>query len=153
VSGAQAASSKPKRTHFGFVADSRLARILERDYEELQGLNPDKSTKSVLVLAGGIIEGLLFDALVENGIHTFEVACNEPLKNMIHPALKAKIIKQDKLTDVLRGYRNLVHPAREVRDGVKFTASDAKLAVHAVDIIIGEVREWHENKKSKAAGS
>jgi hypothetical protein len=131
---------------FSFVADSRIASILQRDYEELQRLDPDRHVKSVLVLSGGIIEGLLFDALVSNESYTFEQACNETLKNMIYPALKQKIIRQDKLTDVLRSYRNLIHPAREVKDALKFTVSDAKLAIHAVDIIIDEVREWHANK-------
>lgn len=151
VSRSQAANTKPKALIFSFVVDSRIARILERDYEELQGLDPDKSTKAVLVLSGGIIEGLLFDALVANGNLTFDVACNEPLKNMIHPAMKEKIIKQDKLTDVLRSYRNLIHPAREVRDSVSFTKSDAKLAIHAVDIIMGEVREWHSSRVPASA--
>ena len=139
-------SRTAEQKKFSFVADSRIASILQRDYEELQRLDPDRHVKSVLVLSGGIIEGLLFDALVSNESYTFEQACNETLKNMIYPALKEKIIRQDKLTDVLRSYRNLIHPAREVKDALKFTVSDAKLAIHAVDIIIDEVREWHANK-------
>lgn len=139
-----------KSERFSFVADSRIGNILERDYKELQSLDPDTATKSMLVLSGGIIEGLLFDALVANGTYTFEQACNEQLKNMIYPALKEKIIKQDKLTDVLRSYRNLIHPAREVKDSLSFTASDANLAIHAVDIIIREVSEWHSNRNQPA---
>src|SRR5882724_7035328 len=136
-----------ERAEFGFVVDSKIATILARDYAELQNLDPNKSVKSVLVLSGGIIEGLLFDALVANGNYTFEGACNEPLKNMIHPALKEKMIRQDRLTDVLRSYRNLIHPAREVKDNVRFTTSDAKLAIAAVDIILREVVEWHISRK------
>lgn len=141
------------KSRFSFVADARIAGILERDYEELQRLDPDKSTKAVLVLSGGIIEGLLFDALVANGNFTFEAACNEPLKNMIYPAVREKIIKQDKLTDVLRSYRNLIHPAREVKDNLTFTTSDAKLAMAAVDIILREVLEWHSNRRAVNAKS
>ena len=140
-----------EKSAFSFVADSRIARILQRDYDELQRLSADSSTKSVLVLSGGIIEGLLFDALVASGKYTFEAACNEPLKSMIYPAMKEKIIRQDKLTDVLRSYRNLIHPAREVKDNLKFTSSDAKLAIAAVDIIMREVIEWHANRKQRAA--
>jgi hypothetical protein len=153
VSLDELAPAKAKSPRFSFVADSRISTILERDYEELQGLDPDKSTKSVLVLSGEIIEGLLFDALVANGNFTFEVASNESLKSLIHHAVQTRIIQQDKLSDVLRSYRNLIHPAREVRDSVRFTKSDAKLAINAVDIIMDEVREWHsmrESSKSKA---
>lgn len=137
-----AVPASAKTADFTFMASSSIRKILERDYEELQGLDPDKSTKSVLVLSGGIIEGLLLDALVLNADYTFEQACNVTLKDMIYRAVRVGIITQDKLTEVLRLYRNLIHPAREVKGSLNFTASDAKLAIHAVDIIIREVRDW-----------
>jgi hypothetical protein len=45
---------------FSFVFDERIRRILDRDYDELERLDPRAAPKSVLVLSGGIIEGLLF---------------------------------------------------------------------------------------------
>lgn len=90
---------------FAFIADERFQKILERDYEELQLLCPQTATKSVVVLAGGIIEGLLFDALVASGKWTFEKACESFLKDMINPALHKGIIKEDRLTDTARKLR------------------------------------------------
>lgn len=138
---------------FTFVADGRLQRILERDYEELQNLNPQTATKSGIVLAGGIIEGLLFDALVASGKWTFEQACQNFLKDMIGPAMNKGIIKEDRLTDAARKYRNLIHPGREIREGMVFEKIDADLARTAVDIVIREVRNWSlaEQRRKKLA--
>jgi hypothetical protein len=56
-----------KQADFSFIADLRIAKIVERDYTELQQLDPTASPKAVLVLAGGIIEGILLDAIVLTG--------------------------------------------------------------------------------------
>jgi hypothetical protein len=48
---------------FSFIFEASIRTIVERDYEELQGLDTRTSTKSVIVLSGGIIEGLLLDAV------------------------------------------------------------------------------------------
>jgi len=127
---------------FSFVTDERIAKILSRDYLELQALDPTTATKSVLVLSGGIIEGLLFDALVSSGKWTFEQACENFLKDMIGLATGRGIITEDRLSHVLRKYRNLIHPGREVRDSVVFGIADAILAKSAVDIFIREVKVW-----------
>lgn len=127
---------------FSFIFDARIRTIIERDYEELQGLDPRTSTKSVIVLSGGIIEGLLLDALVASRKWTFEEACQNFLKDMIGPAKNKGIITEDKLTDVTRKYRNLIHPAREIREKLVLEQDDAVLAKTAVEIVAREVRAW-----------
>lgn len=127
---------------FTFVADARFQKILERDYEELQSLNPQTATKSVIVLAGGIIEGLLFEALVASRKWTFEKACQSYLKDMIFPAMSKGIIKEERITDVVRKYRNLIHPGKEIREEMIFDKTDADFAKTVVEIIIREVRTW-----------
>jgi hypothetical protein len=137
-------------TDFSFVTDPRITAILDRDYKELQKLDPEVATKTVLVLSGGIIEGLLFDALVASGKWTFDQACQNFLKDMIGPALNKGIITEDKLTDAIRRYRNLIHPGREVKESMKFDKSDAQLARHAVDVSLREVREWDSKRNASA---
>jgi hypothetical protein len=58
---------------FGFIFNNQLRKIAERDYAELQRLEPLVATKSVITLSGSIIEALLFDALVASGKWSFEV--------------------------------------------------------------------------------
>lgn len=125
-----------------FVFDERMRKILGRDYAELQRLDPRVSLKSVIVLSGGIIEGLLFDAVVASRKWSFEEACQKRLQDMVVQARTKNIITEDRLTEVTRKYRNLIHPGREVKDGMVFEESDALVAKSAVDIVIREVRNW-----------
>jgi hypothetical protein len=130
---------------FSFVADSRIKAIIERDYAELQELTPETHPKSVLILCGGIIEGLLIDALVKSGTWTVKEANERFLKEMIHPAKNKGIIKHDNITEVLRVFWNIVHPAREIRDNLVFTKAHASHAKTSVDVMIAEVRQWHKD--------
>lgn len=127
---------------FSFMFDARVRKILERDYEELQQLSTRTSIKAVIVLSGGIIEGLLFDSLVASGKWTFDGASKKSLKVMIDEAKTKGIIIEDRLTDVTRKYRNLIHPSSEIKENVVFEETDATLARTAVDIVIREVRNW-----------
>lgn len=127
---------------FAFIFDERLRRIAERDYNELQDLDPRVATKSVITLSGSIIEALLFDALVASGKWTFEKACQNNLKDMVNQAYATKIITEDRLTNATRNSRNLIHPGREIRDNVVFDNADAQASKVAVDIVIRDVRIW-----------
>ena len=128
---------------FSFMHDERYRKIVIRDYEELVNLNPDKAPKSMLIIAGGIIEALLIDALIVNNTFTYEKASEKFLKELIHPALTANIIKHDRLTDVLRVFRNLVHPTREIREGLVLSKEEARHSLSGVDVIISEVKAWY----------
>ena len=134
---------------FSFIFDARIRKILERDYGELQQLNSRTSTKAVIVLSGGIIEGLLVDALVASGKWTFDEACQNYLKDMIGPAKTRGIITEDRLTDVTRKYRNLIHPGREIKEQIVFDENDAVLARTAVDIAVRDVRKWATTEQKR----
>jgi hypothetical protein len=66
--------------------------------------------------------------------------------DMIGTAVHKGIIKEHKLTDALRNYRNVIHPGREIKESIVFDESDAKIAQAGVDVIIREVREWHSTR-------
>jgi hypothetical protein len=65
---------------------------------------------------------------------------------MIGAAVHRRVVTQDRLTTVIRLYRNLIHPGREIKYDMVFSDSDANLARHAVDIIIREVRAWYDKR-------
>ena len=136
-----------ERVDFSFIADNRIRTIVERDYAELQKLEPEIATKSVLVLCGSIIEGLLLDAIVTDGYWTYAAASERFLKDMIHPAKTSGIIQHDNLSEVLRVFRNLIHPAREIRENLSFDFSHANHARAAVEVIISEVKKWYANRR------
>lgn len=131
-----------KSDKFSFVLDEKIKVILERDYSELQNLNPEVARKSVIVLSGGIIEGLLIDALIVSEELTFKDACKKNFFELIQLAKSKKIITEDILSNSIRNYRNLVHPAKEIRDEMLFDSTDAKLASAGLEIIIRDVKKW-----------
>jgi hypothetical protein len=63
------------------------------------------------------------------------------LQQLLVAATKAGVIREDRLGNAVRNYRNLIHPAREIRDKLTFTKADATLARAAVDVIIQEIRK------------
>ena len=55
-----------QRKKFGFVGKDELREIIERDYAEAQRASIGECWKSVIVLSGGMIEGILSDLLMAN---------------------------------------------------------------------------------------
>lgn len=146
------AKMERKQTDFSFVTDQRLKTIVERDYAELQELDPGQTSKAVLVLAGGVIEGILLDALVLTGDNrwTFAEGCKRFFKDMIGAAVNKGIIKEDKFTHAMRNYRNVIHPGKEIQEKIVFGEPDARVAHAGVDVVIREVREWHSKQSNTA---
>jgi hypothetical protein len=133
----------PYLLDLSFMQDARLRVIAERDYRELRALNEGTASKSTIIIAGSIVESLLLDALIANGKWTLLEGCQKNLQDMIVAARNAGIITEDRLSDAIRKYRNLVHPGREIRDKMAFTEADATLARAAVDVVIQDVRRWY----------
>jgi hypothetical protein len=129
-----------------FMKDDRLRQVVRRDYAELRALNGKETTKSRLIMAGGILEGVLLDALVTCGKWTFDEGSQQYLKDMIGLARNEGVITEERLSDAIRKYRALVHPGREIREDVVFSEADAELACAAVDVVIREVRRWHSRR-------
>jgi hypothetical protein len=132
---------------FSFIEDPEIRRIVERDYSELKRLDPNASTKSVLIMSGTIIEGLLLDATVKTNTLTTEKAADMTLQQLLTAATRQSIIREDRLGNAVRNYRNLIHPARELRDQLHFTHADATLATAAVDVIIQDIKKYFDNQK------
>jgi len=133
-------------TDFSFISNEKLRSVVERNYAELQKLDPEGSPKAVVVLAGAVLEGLLADALAASGKWDFDSACQQRLADMIGPAKERGIIKQDQLSNTVKNYRALIHPGREVREGIELTKDDAVLAKAAVEITIRSVSRWHKTQ-------
>jgi hypothetical protein len=105
-------------TDFTFISDQRIRTIVERDYQELNRLDAQFAPKSILILSGGIIEGILTDAIITKGTWDFDECRGRQLKDLIYRAKTDGIIVHDTLADVIKAFRNLVHPAREIKDSV-----------------------------------
>lgn len=137
-----------KQMDFSFIRDDKLRKVLERDALELQYVFHAKGWKSTIILAGGVIEGILTDVLLHcpeaakaNGaprkgditrwtLHEMLTVALE--LNQVHPALS-------RLSHSVREYRNLIHPGMEIRENLTFGSEEAAIALQVLQILIREM--------------
>jgi hypothetical protein len=118
---------------------------VERDYHELGRAFVVQCWKSIIVLSGGIIEAILLDLLRRD--ETAARAASKAPKNgdllrwylaaLIDVALELGLVNHaiENLSQTVRFFRNLVHPGREVRQGIRFNAEEARIAFEVVNIL------------------
>ena len=135
--------------NFDFISDEKFRTILIRDFEELNKCLEAKASKSVLILSGSIIESILtdyFSNYLPEGINPKKVLSME-LANLVDLAFDNKLISQSTkdLTSVIRNYRNLIHPGREIRKNEKFDYDSAIVAKSLLNIVLKEIKENYIN--------
>src|SRR5437899_5966906 len=120
---------------FSFIADAELLQIVERDYAELTlKLFPAGAWKSTVIMAGSILEAVLFDRVADAKWNSTALASAKvpldkktrskrpmdewTLENLIDIAGDIGLLPKDPantIHQVLRDYRNFVHPKKEIR--------------------------------------
>lgn len=130
---------------FDFINDDRFKLVLRRDFTELQGCFEAKAYKAVLVLAGSIVESVLLD----HYYNTVDLSAREgilkiDLFGLIDLAYKDKILslRSKDLSSVVRTYRNLIHPGKEIRLNETVDEESASVAISLVKMIVKEVKEY-----------
>jgi hypothetical protein len=111
---------------------------------------PDGAWKSVVVLAGSILEAILFDRLADPKWNAAAFASTVvpkykgnkkamddwKLETLIDIAVDIKLLPKDPATtihQVLRDYRNFVHPKKEIRAAHACGEAEAMMAVGALN--------------------
>jgi hypothetical protein len=142
---------------FAFLVDKDLRNIIERDYRELSlRVFPGGSWKSTVVLAGSILEAVLFDQLSKDPAteqaalssskapkdksgKVKDLAAGEwRLVDLIEVATNIGLLPSDRsksIDQVLRDYRNFVHPKKELRSKYPCTEAEAMMAMGALEAV------------------
>jgi len=133
-----------------FVADEQYKNLLIRDFNELQICVDNNASKSVLILSGSIIEAVLLEFFSHNlpqGVSKTNLL-KMSLAELISKAEEIDLIssKSKELSTVIKNYRNLIHPGREVRTNEKFDYETAIVSFNLVKIILKEIRENYIQK-------
>jgi|GEM_PF-1413977 len=124
---------------FEFVADPRFKELLLRDYKELKDCLEVGAAKSTLVLSGSIIEAMLIEYFLQfmptgqTAVGIYKLTFEQLLNLAEAQDLLTK--REKNLAWVIKDYRNLIHPGREVRKAEKFSIEDAEISVALVGII------------------
>jgi hypothetical protein len=143
------------RRSFSYITNAGLRKIIERDYAELTlRLFPSRAWKSTVIVAGSILEAILHDVLADpkrvaqtNASPKAPRAKGTPidiridpddwkLVNLIEVAVDIGVLPIDRagtIDQVLRDYRNFVHPIKELRVGHECGEVEAGLAKYALD--------------------
>lgn len=140
---------------FSFIHDNKLRLLLERDCQELEICVKNKAHKSVLILSGSIIEAMLVDYFLQNMPENLSEnkVLRKDLFELIDLAFNASLISDmtKNLSSVIRNYRNLIHPGREVRSGEKCNEETAIVAYNLLKMITGEIKENYLKKNAYSA--
>lgn len=140
---------------FEFISDDSFQDILKRDFQELYKCRETKSSKSVLILSGSILEALLTDYFQENlpAGYTTKTILETTLSTLLDLAEAEKIISKSEksLATVIKDYRNLIHPGREVRKKESFDHETAELAFSILGILVTRIEQKYREKFSFSA--
>lgn len=145
------------RRNFSWLLDADLRRIVERDYLELcLVLVPGAAWKSAVVLAGSIVEAILFDIMSQTRWVAPAMNSNKApkdrqgnvkpissgdwkLHDLIEVATEIRLIPSARsatFDQVLRDYRNFVHPKKEIRAAHPCTEAEALMSKGALDALL-----------------
>ncbi len=136
---------------FDFISDKRLKDSLILDYKEVLTCLKRKAYKAAVVLSGGIVEAILINRALSlpgekkdkiEKIYLELTSNKEPIEKMELAPLIRTLSSLEVITnpqagrsDVLRDYRNLIHPYKK---GDRPTKSDALNVKKLLDDLIKE---------------
>ncbi len=126
---------------FNFISDEDFRESIENDYNELESCIEAKAWKSVHVLAGSIVESILSDYIIALKVVSKSAALKLDLGKIIKLCYENEYIsfKSSELSSVIREYRNLIHPGRQIRLKENVDKDSAIIAKSVVKLIIKEV--------------
>ena len=118
---------------FKLIPDEKFRNILIRDLKECAIAVVAKQNKLAMIMCGSIIEALIMQKIKENGVSKYDLSdlpdckarnkSNYPVDNMglnelLFVADKMALLDKNNyhLGHFIRDYRNIVHPAKEIRE-------------------------------------
>jgi hypothetical protein len=140
---------------FDFVAGDDFRAGLQSDYQEMEQAIKSESWKSVHVLAGSIVEAMLVDYIAgsdlpaKKGIDPLTLDLGGAIKLCRDEGIVSERVAS--LSDVVRSYRNLIHPGRVIRLEETVDANSASLASTLVEMVASELGKSRVESKGLTA--
>ena len=142
--GAPSSERGEPRGEFWFVSDPALQRQLRADWHEAQDVYQVRGWKSCVILCGGILEGMLLDALARHGAAPVE-SDRSDLASLVETARGRGILSAGTppLGFALQEFRHLIHPGRAPHRKVGVTRDEAETALVAVRMCMRQMAASH----------
>lgn len=133
---------------FEFVGDHSFQSILKRDFKEVQKCIEVGANKAAIILSGSILETILTDYFSENlpPEKTKDSILKLSLNSLLELAVQTHLISSsdNSLATVLKTYRNLIHPGREVRSAEDVDNNTAKLAFSILELLLEKIEKKYK---------
>jgi hypothetical protein len=128
-----------------FITDPDLRADLHRDIGEVNRALQNKEWKSATVLTGSLVEAMLdLQAVATSGKAVNSLSALETwgLADLIPLARGANLISEStkNIATECKNFRNLIHPGRAARQGMKCNRSTALNGASAVEAVIDDLR-------------
>ena len=137
-----------EQLNFSFIRDEQLRLVIERDCEEIQKTLVVRCWKAAIILSGSAIEAILLDLLQAREADA-KAAKKAPktdilqwdLNELIKVAVELHLIvpSVEGLATSVRQYRNLIHPGRELKSGLRPDKLEAESGFTILRIIHREL--------------
>lgn len=158
--------NKNKKDNFNknlrYINNKELRKLIKEDLNEINICISNKAWKSAVVLSGGVIEAILYDwlSLINNNdikdayYKCYQKAMNKKLNKLsfseyidITSNLGLLSSLKIQLTDVIRNYRNLIHPDVNLRNNIRADESIAKICMDYILGLLEERKNYLKNNK------
>lgn len=143
-------------SEFWFVTNDQMRPLLESDWVEVRSAYGSQAWKAAVLLSGGIIEGLLLDALLPRETEAKEAIgrIREKKKvrrietwdliDLVDVARELGLLRgaTSHLGHAIREFRNLIHPGKSLLTGKQVTRREAELAINSVEVVLQDLSDY-----------
>lgn len=143
-----------ERRDFEFISSEELRQVLRADYEEAQLAFGANAYKAAAILCGGLIEGMLLDALDRPEVMA-KREFNEFFKTgppnwdevglakLINAAHSVGILEAEAVTlsRAVKDFRDTVHPRAEIRTHLRAGREEAKILLEIVNLVYRDLEK------------
>ncbi|GAB6109077.1 hypothetical protein [Fusibacter bizertensis] len=143
---------------FSFIDDQAYKNVITKDWEEIQSNLISEAWKSCVILCGSVLEASLIwilskneETILQSNIkinnQVVKKIDNMNLVELVTIAGKMGMIGKTtiNLSHVIRDYRNLVHPKKQIMENMIVTKDEANIAFNSVKVIIKELNQFNNN--------
>lgn len=140
---------------FDFIGDRGFQLILKRDFREVQACIEAGAYKASMILSGSILETLLSDYFCDNlpaGKQKSDIL-KLSLNSLLELSVEQNLISStdNNLASVLKTFRNLIHPGREVRSLESVDGKTAKLSYSILELLIIKIEKKYKEQYAHTA--
>lgn len=125
---------------YSWITSEQYRQVIAHDKEEAEICYKNKAYNACQVMLGSVMEGTLRYAMIRKRISFNE---NATLENLLSLAKTYSLLPQGEtyLGQMIRDYRNLVHPGKQLAENRTPTRESAELARKACEFVLSELQK------------